>query len=136
MTTPERPGLVIVVDDIEGNRILAEVLLRRIGWTVETLPDAESALSFIEHTAIPEAMLIDVRMPGFLTGDVLATMLRAQPHTARLRLVGYTAHALPDEISTLQASGFDEVLTKPVLMADMARVLPRPAAAPVRQAAG
>jgi CheY-like chemotaxis protein len=124
MNLPITPGLVLVVDDIEGNRILAELLLRRIGWEVVTLPDSASVLSFIAHTAVPEAMLIDVRMPGVLAGDALASLLRAQPHTAGLRLVGYTAHALPDEISSLLASGFDDVLIKPVLLADMARALP------------
>ena len=117
------PDLVFVVDDIESNRLLAQAYLERIGWQVRTFEDAPSVLDAIEAT-VPEAMLIDVRMPG-LCGDVLATILRAKTETASVRLVGYTAHALPDEISTLRASGFDDVLIKPVLMADFVRVLPR-----------
>lgn len=127
MTPITHPGLCVVVDDAEGNRILAEALLKRLGWQVKTVCSASSALTFLE-SGLPEAMLIDVRMPG-LFGDVLATMMRAQPETAAVRLVGYTAHALPDEIATLRASGFDEVLIKPVLIGDMKRVLPRPATA-------
>jgi len=117
-------GLVVVVDDVEGNRLLAQAYLKRLGWQVEMFDDALSALAFTEQ-CIPEAMLLDVRMPGF-NGDTLATMLRAQPATSGIRLVGYTAHALPDEIVTLRASGFDDVLIKPVLFADMAKALPRP----------
>jgi CheY-like chemotaxis protein len=127
MTRTITPGLVLVVDDVEGNRLLAKAYLERLGWRVETFDEASSALAYTE-TVLPEAMLIDVRMPG-LFGDVLATMMRAQPETAAVRLVGYTAHALPDEIATLRASGFDEVLIKPVLIGDMKRVLPRPATA-------
>ena len=41
------PGLVLVVDDSESNRILAEALLKRIGWNVLTFPDATSALHFM-----------------------------------------------------------------------------------------
>jgi len=122
---PTQPGLVMVVDDIEGNRLLAQAYLERLGWTVQCFPDAHAALDFMEHT-LPEAMLLDVRMPGF-HGDLLATILRAQPHTRALRLVGYTAHAIPDEVRTLRASGFDEVLIKPVLFAQMQRALPGPA---------
>lgn len=129
MTPQPQPNLVFVVDDIESNRLLAEAYLERIGWQVRTFEDADSVLEAIEQ-AVPEAMLIDVRMPG-LNGDVLATILRAQPQTSSLRLVGYTAHALPDEISTLRASGFDDVLIKPVLMADIARALPRRAETPL-----
>lgn len=119
-----RPGLVLVVDDVESNRLLAQAYLERIGWQVRLFPDAPSALAAMEEV-LPEAMLIDVRMPGF-DGDLLATILRAEPNTAGIRLVGYTAHALADEVATLRASGFDDVLIKPVLMADMARALPRP----------
>ncbi len=129
MTIPTQPGLVMVVDDIEGNRLLAQAYLQRLGWSVEMFESAESALKFLEHT-LPEAMLVDVRMPGF-SGDLLATILREQTHTRDLRLVGYTAHAMPDEVKSLQASGFDDVLIKPVLLADMRRALPRPAPAAV-----
>jgi len=126
MIIPTEPGLVMVVDDIEGNRLLAQAYLQRLGWNVKTFGDAQSALDFLRHT-LPEAMLVDIRMPG-IRGDVLATHLRRRSHTRALRLVAYTAHAMPDEVSTLRASGFDQVLIKPVLMDDMRRALPRPAA--------
>jgi CheY-like chemotaxis protein len=125
-------GQVFVVDDVEGNRILAQAYLEQLGWDVRVFADAPSALGMLEAVH-PEAMLIDVRMPGF-NGDLLASILRSETATAGIRLVGYTAHALPDEIATLKASGFDEVLIKPVLMADMSRVLPSPAAARVTRA--
>lgn len=123
MTVPIIAGLIVVVDDVEGTRLLAHAYLERLGWNVRVFSDAQAALDSLAIEA-PEAMLIDVRMPG-ISGDRLATMVRAQPNLARIRLVGYTAHALPDELATLRASGFDEVLIKPVLMADMARAFPR-----------
>lgn len=116
--------LAMVVDDVEANRVLAEAFLERLGWRVESFADARAALDFLEHT-LPGAMLIDIRMPG-LTGDKLAALLREDPMTRDVRLVAYTAHALPDEIAGFRDAGFDEVLIKPVLMADIARVLPAP----------
>jgi CheY-like chemotaxis protein len=120
----KKAGLVLVVDDVEGNRLLAQAYLERLGWQVALCADAPAALAYTEQ-AVPEAMLVDVRMPGMF-GDELARRLRAQPHTADVRLVGYTAHAMPDEIAALRRSGLDEVLIKPVQLADMARALPRP----------
>jgi len=117
MTASAVPGLVLVVDDIEGNRLLAQAHLERIGWRAEAVSNVGAALDFLEHT-VPEAMLIDIRMPGF-SGDLLATILRADPATAGIRLLAYTAHALPDEVSSLKRSGFEEVLIKPVLMQQM-----------------
>jgi CheY-like chemotaxis protein len=124
MTTMQA-GLVLVIDDVEGNRLLAEAYLKRLGWTVRTFVDGTAALAFLQHT-LPQAMLIDVRMPG-LSGDEMARRLRQDPATAGVRLVGYTAHALQDEIAGFLAAGFDEVLIKPALFADMKRVLPSPA---------
>lgn len=121
------PGQVVVVDDVEGNRLLAKAYLERLGWKVLAFADAKAAFESLDG-AIPQAMLIDIRMPG-ISGDLLASMLRCDPATAGIRLVAYTAHALPDDIETLKASGFDEVLIKPVLMADMARALPSPSRA-------
>lgn len=115
--------LVVVVDDVEGNRLLAQAYLERLGWRVRVFSEAESALDFLK-SEVPAAMLIDVRMPG-MPGDVLATTVRARREMDRVRLVGYTAHALPDEIATLRACGFEDVLIKPVLMADMARCFSR-----------
>lgn len=126
MIIPTQPGLVLVVDDVEANRVLAHAFLECLGWTVESFADAQSALDFLENT-LPEAMLVDVRMPG-IQGDVLASMLRRRSHTRALRLVCYTAHAMPDEVGSLRACGFDDVLIKPVQLADMRRVLPHPAA--------
>lgn len=124
MTRTVQSGLVLVVDDAEGNRILAEAFLQRLGWTVRTFPDATAALNFMERT-MPEAMLIDVRMPG-LSGDDLVRRLREQYPDVPLRLVGYTAHAMADEVDGFRAAGFDAVLIKPALLADLRRVLPGP----------
>lgn len=121
------PGLVLVVDDSESNRILAEALLKRIGWNVRTFPDATSALHFMEHT-LPEAMLIDVRMPG-LSGDDLVRRLRQEHASVPMRLVAYTAHAMSEEVRSFLEAGFDAVLIKPTLLADLRRELPRPAIA-------
>ena len=127
MSRQTQPGLVLVVDDAEGNRILAEALLKRIGWNVRTFTDATSALHFMEHT-LPEAMLIDVRMPG-LSGDDLVRRLRQEYAHVPMRLVGYTAHAMSDEVRGFLEAGFDAVLIKPALLADLRRELPRPEAA-------
>lgn len=123
MTNSTVPRLAYVVDDVEGNRLLAQAYLEHLGWSVRVFSDGQSAFDSLK-TEVPEAMLIDIRMPG-ISGDLLAAMVRTEPDMIGIRLVGYTAHALADEVSTLRASGFDDVLIKPVLMADMARAFPR-----------
>jgi two-component system cell cycle response regulator DivK len=122
MSPKKVQGLVLVVDDVEANRFLAQAFLEMIGWKVEVVNQADEAQAFLKHT-IPQAMLLDVRMPG-LSGDELARLLRADPLTKDMRLVAYTAHAMPDEVASFLDAGFDEVLIKPVLLDGMKRVLP------------
>jgi CheY-like chemotaxis protein len=68
-------------------------------------------------------MLIDIRMPG-VSGEQLSAFVRSQSSLRLVRLVGYTAHCFSDKIARFKAAGFDEVLIKPVLMADMLRLRP------------
>ena len=70
------PGLVLVVDDIEGNRILARAYLERIGWQVDEAGGGLEAMEYLKHR-IPQAMLIDIRMPD-VSGDQLAAFVRSQ----------------------------------------------------------
>ena len=116
--------LAVVVDDIEANRILAMSYLEMLGWGVQSFDNAAAVLEYVRDH-VPTAMLIDIRMPG-MSGDQLVRILKTDPRMNTVRLVGYTAHALPDEIAGIRACGFDEVLTKPVLMADMRRVFSLP----------
>jgi CheY-like chemotaxis protein len=125
MTMSVTPGLVVVVDDVEANRELAHATLEMIGWDVRSFSTGAAALDFLEQ-ATPEAMLLDVRMPG-MSGERVLSRLRERPATRALRVIAYTAHALPDEIAGFRAAGFNDVLIKPARVADMRRVLPRPA---------
>ena len=120
----QTPGLVLVVDDVEGNRVLARAYLERIGWQVDEVGGGLEAIEYLKRR-IPQAMLIDIRMPD-MSGDQLAAFVRNQSSSSQVRLVGYTAHCVADEIRRYRAAGFDEVLIKPVLMANMSQALPDP----------
>jgi CheY-like chemotaxis protein len=125
---PRTAGLVLVVDDVEGNRILARAYLERIGWQVEEASGGLEAIEFLKRK-VPQAMLVDIVMPD-VSGDQLASYVRSQREMSDVRLVGYTARCVADDIMRFKAAGFDEVLIKPVLMATMSKALPDPRQAP------
>jgi CheY-like chemotaxis protein len=118
------PELVLVVDDVEGNRILARAYLERIGWQVEEAAGGLEAIEFLKRK-IPQAMLIDILMPD-VSGDQLASFVRSRRELSNVRLIGYTADCVADDVKRFMAAGFDEVLIKPVLMAAMSKALPNP----------
>lgn len=118
------PGLVLVVDDVEDNRILARAYLERIGWEVDECASGAAAIEYLERK-VPRAMLIDIDMPD-ITGDQLASHVRSELCLRRVRLVGYTAHCFPEELARFKSAGFDEMLVKPAPMEAMAQALPDP----------
>lgn len=116
------PNLVLVIDDIEVNRILARAHLELLGWQVAECDSGQRALAFL-RSRTPAAMLVDVRMPG-ISGDEVVRRVRAMLGPEIL-LVGYTAHCMPDDVRSIKAAGFDDVLVKPVSFRDMARIFSR-----------
>ncbi|HEX8914969.1 MAG TPA: response regulator [Humisphaera sp.] len=85
---------VLVVDDDADGRDLLARLLRALGHRPDEV--AEGAVA-IEHvmTDPPDLVFLDVMMPELDGFHVLET-LRAEPATARVPVVMYTAYASPD----------------------------------------
>ena len=114
-------GHVLVVDDAAINRLLARAFLERLGWQVSEAEEAAEALAHLAQRR-PEQVLLDIRMPG-VDGIALCRQIRAlYADGGHVRIVAYTAHALPDEVAVIRSAGFDEVLVKPVSLGDMTQV--------------
>lgn len=108
--TEERHALV--VDDHPTNRLLATALLKRLGWIVSNAENGSMALDLAAQTHF-RLVLLDISMPG-LSGEETCARLRATPSGSALKIVAYTAHAFPEDRERLLASGFDDVLVKPI----------------------
>jgi CheY-like chemotaxis protein len=103
----------LVVDDNEVNRILAGRLLSKAGWTVDEAVDGEQALAWLTtHTA--KLVLLDISMPTISGQDVCRLIREGELGGAGLKVVAYTAHAMPEQLAQFIADGFDTVLIKPV----------------------
>jgi len=109
--------LVLVVDDVEENRMLAKVFLHKLGWQVLEAASGQAALDVLKRVR-PTHLLLDIKMPGF-DGIAVARYVREFLGDQQMKIVGYTAHALKDEVERILNSGFDSVLIKPVTYSDL-----------------
>ncbi len=112
---------VLVVDDNAINRRLAGAFVNRLGMLSEEAEDGPSALQRLadEHFDI---VLLDISMPG-MSGEEVLAKLRADVKFNGLRIIAYTAHALPEEKQSLVEAGFDDLLIKPINLKAVESVL-------------
>jgi len=103
---------VLLIDDSKPVRMIARLGLSRLGQ-VDTL-EASSGEEGLEiaRSAHPDAILLDVNMPG-LGGRETLTALRADPSTKDIPVVFLTAEESRSETDSLRRLGALAVLAKP-----------------------
>ena len=103
---------VLVVDDHDLNRELARTLLERRGCRVLLARNgAEGAR--VAKVEKPDMVLMDLAMP-VKDGITAARELKADPETARIPLIAFTALAMRGDEERARKAGFDGYLTKPL----------------------
>ena len=114
MSPPETqpPPTILVVDDNEANRALAQNTLEDEGYRVVLASGGEEALALFAREGA-DCVLLDVRMPG-LDGFAVCERLRALPRGADTPVVFLTALRDVDTFDHALRSGGDDFLTKPV----------------------
>ena len=112
---------ILVVDDDAGVRTSVELLLKRLGHSVETAADGTAALAKMS-TAAFDLVVTDLEMPG-IKGDQLAREVKKrQPALPVVMLTG--------TIEVSRVPGVDLIVFKPFSLDDLRsalQVVPEPA---------
>jgi two-component system cell cycle response regulator len=103
---------ILVVDDSPVNLKLADILLRREGYQVHAVPDAEAALCVL-RSVLPKVMLVDIQLPG-IDGLELTRRVKREPRTQGITVIALTACAMKGDEERAMAAGCDGYLTKPI----------------------
>lgn len=107
--------MILVVDDDEDIRFVLKHVLEQAGFQVATASNGEEALAFLE-TAMPDAILLDVRMP-VMDGLEVAQALHEQGVLARLPVLIMTAYQeLQQGFQELPIAGY---IVKPFVYVDV-----------------
>jgi PAS domain S-box-containing protein len=109
----ELPLTVLYAEDNEVNvELVRHIAKLRPSIVLDVAENGATAL----HKARcdpPDLMLLDMSL-GDMSGMQVAQALRADAHTAGIRLVALSADALPEQIGAAMAAGFEDYLTKPI----------------------
>ena len=118
----QAPRHILVAEDNPVNRLVLRQILEREGHTVVEARDGFEAVEIAEKTAF-DLILMDIQMPRCDGTEATKTIRAGQGASARVPIFALTAYAFPEERHRFLAAGFDEVLTKPVNIARLRRVM-------------
>jgi CheY-like chemotaxis protein len=115
------PKEILIVEDNEDNRLLAEKILKYYGFITVTTPNGKEALEYCE-THHPDLILMDLSLPD-IDGMEVTRLLRKNPHYQQIPIIALTAHALHGIQETTQEAGLNDFLAKPFLPNDLITII-------------
>lgn len=119
---------ILLVDDLEMNREVAEFILTEAGFEVETAPDGTDAVEMVRRS--PEnyydAILMDVQMPTMNGYDATVAIRKlSRKDVAGMPIIAMTANALEEDKALALKSGMNDHISKPIDIARLFEVIGR-----------
>ena len=117
---------ILLVEDNELNREIAQEILRKYGFRVDTAENGAVAVEKVS-TAAPgsyDLVLMDVQMP-VMDGYTATRQIRAleDPALAGIPILAMTANAFDEDRRNAMESGMNGFLSKPIVIGDLVQEL-------------
>ena len=117
---------ILLVEDNELNREIAQEILQEYGFLVDTAENGAVAVEKVS-TAAPgsyDLVLMDVQMP-IMDGYTATRKIRAldDPARAKLPILAMTANAFDEDRRNALESGMNGFLSKPIVIGDLVQEL-------------
>lgn len=107
-------GRVLVVDDNAVNLVVAEEILRELGYDCDTAAGGEDAIDRVKGRKY-DAVLMDCQMPGMNGYEATHALRQLELGTGRrMPIIALTANAFKGEAERARAADMDDFLSKPV----------------------
>jgi CheY-like chemotaxis protein len=113
---------VLVVEDNEINRQVAEGLLGKLGHRVTCVVNGQEAVDILDEKNF-DIVLMDVQMPEMDGYEATRQIRRKSGPVAQLPIVAMTANATSNDVEAAMLSGMDGYLSKPVTRARLSETL-------------
>ncbi len=104
-------GTILIVDDIEMNRLILEDLIKGMGYSPLLAESGKEALALVEE-AHPQLVLTDISMPG-MDGYELCRILKAREDTKQIPVIFISAFDDPEDMVIGFTLGGADYITKP-----------------------
>jgi len=110
---PQAPRRILIVDDVEDNRVVLDRHLRRSGFATELCCDGMTALSQISSAEPPDLILLDWMMPG-LSGLETLKAIRERYDENQMPVIMCTAIGEETSVVVAIQAGANDFVMKPI----------------------
>ena len=121
-----RGRCILLVEDNELNREIAEEILKQYGFLVDIAENGAEAVEKVKNSApgTYDLVLMDIQMP-VMNGYEATEQIRAleDPALAKIRILAMTANAFDEDRKQALKCGMDGFLSKPIVMEELIRTL-------------
>ncbi len=121
-----RGRCILLVEDNELNREIAEEILKQYGFLVDIAENGAVAVEKVKNSApgTYDLVLMDIQMP-VMNGYEATEQIRAleDPALAKIRILAMTANAFDEDRKKALKCGMDGFLSKPIVMEELIREL-------------
>jgi two-component system, cell cycle response regulator DivK len=114
---------ILIVEDNEKNLKLVRDILRHKGHqTLEAMTGEEGVNLACQHK--PDLVLMDIQLPD-IDGITALRRIREDATLDAMPVLAVSASVMPDEQQKIVASGFDEYITKPIVLKSFVETVQR-----------
>ncbi len=117
---------ILLVEDNELNREIAEAILEETGFAVDTASDGTDAVDMVSRSEeyFYDAVLMDVQMPVMDGYEATRTIRALQRRDAKdLPIIAMTANAMEEDRENALKSGMNDHIAKPIDMKLFLKIL-------------
>ncbi|MCO5760175.1 MAG: response regulator [Chromatiaceae bacterium] len=128
---------ILLVDDSQANRLVAEAILAKAGFRTESARNGREALAAVQRQSYG-LVLMDVAMPEMDGIEATQAIRALSGDRGRIPIVAMTAAAFVEDKQRCLDAGMNDYLSKPLVRAELLGVVERwlPLAAPPPAATG
>jgi len=114
---------VLIAEDEPSILESLDFILRRAGWSIQSVTDGDAALSAVRQSR-PRIVVLDVMLPKRSGFEVLK-QIRADAATRALPVLVLTAKGQAQDRRTAEELGADSFITKPYANVDVVKEVRR-----------
>ena len=115
---------VAIIEDDPKNMKLFEAILSMLGdITILKEEHGERGLELIIEKR-PDLVILDIRLPG-RSGIEICRELRSRDTFKEVPIIAVTAYAMSGDKERIMDAGFDEYITKPIILREFRKTMKR-----------